>query len=280
MGMSMRITDAQLHVWRPDTSEHPWPAGTHTFSHGPSMSAEDLVTLMDGAGVDRAVLVPPSWAGDSNDDCADAARRYPERFAVAGRVPLHAPLTATQLAELRDRWGLMALRFTFARGAAAGWMTDGTADWLWGAAEEIDIPVFIYAPGLADQVDVVASAHPRLRLTLDHLMLATDWRDHELTEPIAQTIALARHPNVSVKASALHTFVTDGYPFRSLHSRLREVVDAYGPERVFWGSDITRDTARYPEAVRMFTEGIDFLDERSRRLILGEAISTHLGWSG
>ena len=40
---------------------------------------------MDAVGVDRAVIVPPTWAGDSNAWALDVAARYPNRFAVVGR---------------------------------------------------------------------------------------------------------------------------------------------------------------------------------------------------
>jgi hypothetical protein len=45
---------------------------------------EKLVPMMDDAGVDRAVIVPPSWPGDRNDYALEAAKRYPSRFAVMG----------------------------------------------------------------------------------------------------------------------------------------------------------------------------------------------------
>jgi L-fuconolactonase len=34
---------------------------------------------------DRAVIVPPGWPGDRNDYGIEAAKRYPNRFAVMGR---------------------------------------------------------------------------------------------------------------------------------------------------------------------------------------------------
>jgi hypothetical protein len=41
--------------------------------------------------VSRIVLVPPSWEGDRNDLAVDAARSYPDRFAVMGRLALQKP---------------------------------------------------------------------------------------------------------------------------------------------------------------------------------------------
>lgn len=54
--------------------------------------------MMDEAGVDRVVIVPPSWEGDRNDYAIKAVRRYPARFAVMGRISLTDPNLAARLA--------------------------------------------------------------------------------------------------------------------------------------------------------------------------------------
>jgi L-fuconolactonase len=272
------ITDSQVHVWKPDTPDRPWPEGTHSFAHGPSMTPEQMIAKMDEAGVSRAMLVPPSWEGDRNDYAAEAAAKYPDRFAVAGRVSLQTPLEPEQLREVCVRYNLKGLRFTFARGASLNWMTDGTADWLWSAAQQIDMPVFIYAPSLTAQIDRVLTDYPGLRLTLDHLALNTVWRDEELVEPIRQAISLARHPNLSVKASSLPSYVTDPYPFRSLHPHLRAVVDAFGPQRVFWGSDVSRLPGSYRECVTYMSEALEFLEDDEFALVMGGALSAWIDW--
>jgi hypothetical protein len=41
--------------------------------------------MMNEAGVDRVVIVPPSWEGERNDYALEAASKYPDRFAVMGR---------------------------------------------------------------------------------------------------------------------------------------------------------------------------------------------------
>jgi L-fuconolactonase len=62
------ITDAQVHIFEADTPEHPWPREPgRTAPRLPSFSAERMIGAMDAIGVDRAVIVPPVWAGDSND---------------------------------------------------------------------------------------------------------------------------------------------------------------------------------------------------------------------
>ena len=42
---------------------------------------------MDAAGVDRALIHPPSWDPDSNELAVAAVRAHPDRFAILGRFP-------------------------------------------------------------------------------------------------------------------------------------------------------------------------------------------------
>ena len=85
----MIITDSGLHVWQAPTPERPWnPAKAHLKD---PMSYEDLRARMKEAGVDRAILVPPSFAGAYPEYSLEAAAKYPEQFAVMGSVPLNKP---------------------------------------------------------------------------------------------------------------------------------------------------------------------------------------------
>ncbi len=81
------IVDAQVHLWKAKSPDWPWVPGMKPQMPEP-FTIEKLVPLMDEAGVDRAVIVPPSWPGDRNDYGIEAAKRYPNRFAVMGRIPL------------------------------------------------------------------------------------------------------------------------------------------------------------------------------------------------
>jgi predicted TIM-barrel fold metal-dependent hydrolase len=56
------------------------------------------------------------------------------------------------------------------------------------------------------------------------------------------------------------------------------VYDAFGPERIFWATDITRMRQSYQDIAAMFTAGIDWLSESDKRLIMGDAVCNWLGW--
>src|SRR5436189_6147720 len=81
------IADAQAHLWKAESDNWPWVPGRKPQLPEP-FTIEKLLPMMDEAGVDRLVIVPPSWPGDRNDYAIEAAQRYPKRFAVMGRLPV------------------------------------------------------------------------------------------------------------------------------------------------------------------------------------------------
>ena len=58
------------------------------------------------------------------------------------------------------------------------WIVDGTADWFWPVGEEHDMPVMIFAPDSPEAIGTDRAAHPRLRLIIDHMGLATRGPEH------------------------------------------------------------------------------------------------------
>ena len=274
----MDITDSQVHLWMRNTPDRPWLIGSEQFAHGPEMTGEQMIAKMDAAGVDRAIVVPPSWAGDNNDVAAAAVAANPDRFALAGRIAMTKPLSNEEFATWYRAQNMCAIRLTFARLDAVNWLHDGTADWFWGAAEALDVPVFVFAPNQNDAMAKIAEEHPALRLALCHINLETRLRGDQIAGPITDAIALAEYPNISVKASSLPGYVDEAYPFPTLRPYIRDVVDAFGAERVFWGSDATRLSVPYSEIRRQFTDDLDFLDDRQRELILGGAVSKWVAW--
>jgi predicted TIM-barrel fold metal-dependent hydrolase len=237
-----------------------------------------VLAEMDRAGVDRAVIVPPSWEGDRNDLALEAARQHPDRFAVMGRLALERPESRSLLADWRRQPGMLGLRFTFHTDLQRPWLTDGTADWLWPAAERAGLPLMIFVPGSVPVVGAIADRHPGLRLVLDHLAIGTTLRDDAAFAQLPELLGLARYPNVAVKASALPCYSTEPYPFPRLHRHLRQVFDAFGPRRTFWGTDLTRLPCPYRQAVTLFTEELPWLSGEDLAWVMGRAVSEWLGW--
>ena len=264
------LVDAQVHLW-----------STHDPARGPTHLAvpptvADTLAALDSAGVDRAVLVPPSWEGDRNDVVLAAARQHPDRFAVMGRIPLPDPASARLLPSWRES-GMLGVRVTLHREPWLGAFDRGELAWFWAALEAADLPVMVYAPGRS--LVPVAREHPDLRLIVDHLALPVEKSAPEVFDDLPDLLALAAFPNVSVKATALPCHSREPYPFRDLHVALRLVVDAFGPDRVFWGSDRTRLPCSYVDGLTYLAEALPHLDDRDLGRITGGAVLDALGWN-
>jgi L-fuconolactonase len=272
----MVIIDSQVHVWPPDRTDRRLGEGVGDRK---PYGYEQLVADMDRAGVDRAILVPPSFDHDRNDYALEAVRMHPDRFAIMGRVPLHAG-GDDFLERWRDQPRMLGVRLTFHRDADRPWLTDGTADWFWPQAERHDIPVMVHAPERLAEIGKVAARHPGLRIIVDHMGFARATMDDATVPAVARMNALARHPNVFVKVSALPCFSSERYPFKNLREPLRRVIEAFGPRRAFWGSDITRvpATCSYRQVVTHFTEELDFLSPADLEWIMGRGLAECLHW--
>jgi predicted TIM-barrel fold metal-dependent hydrolase len=277
------IVDSQIHLWKAESEDWKWVPGMKPQLPDP-FTVEKLVSLMDQAGVDRVVVVPPSWPGDSNDYALEAAKRYPNRLAVMGRIPLKNPQAAALLPKWKEQPGMLGVRVTFPSDVKNNWLTDGTADWFWPAAEKAEVPVMFLAPGHVSLFARLAERHPHLTLIIDHMGLNSSSRTNRSTEipaAIDQTVALARYPNVSVKLSGALGNSLEPYPFRDMTIYLKRVFDAYGPERCHWATDVTNSLtkASYRQRITHFTEELNFLSESDKDWVMGRAILSRLKWS-
>jgi predicted TIM-barrel fold metal-dependent hydrolase len=266
----MLIVDAQIHIWSRGTTLPPHRAEPY--------SKEQVLGDMDAAGVDRAVVHPPSWDPDSNELAIAAARAHPNRFAILGRLALDRPESHSLIAGWKKQPGMLGLRFTFLQPHQKSWPTDGTMDWLWPAAERAGVPVALLANDFLPLVGQIAERHPGLKLIVDHMGALRGNKGAAAFRTMPDLVALARHPNVAVKATGGPSYATDDYPFRSLHPYYQKLYDAFGPKRMFWGTDITRMPCSWRQCVTAFTEETPWLPAADKELIMGGAICDWLGW--
>jgi predicted TIM-barrel fold metal-dependent hydrolase len=273
------IVDAQAHLWKAESPDWKWVPGRTPQLPEP-FTIEKLVTLMDEGGIDRAVIVPPSWPGDRNDYGLEAAQRYPKRFAVMGRIPMN-PESARLLPKWLEQPGMVGIRLTFMREQAA-LLTSGAADWFWPAAEKAGIPVMFFAPDNIAKFVPIAERHPGLTLIVDHMSLMLETaRERRIGPAIDEVVKLAKYPNVSVKLSAAPNSSREPYPFRDFTPHIHKLFDAYGPQRCYWGTDMTNgfDRATYRQRIAHFTEELPFLGESDKDWVMGRAILQRLNWA-
>ena len=283
------IIDSQVHLWEAHRPDRPWPAeqiGKPSFIAVPGarphraepLGADELIGMMDRAGVDRAVIVPPSPVGDSNDTALEAAARFPDRFAVMGRFDPDAAGARERLQTWLEQPGMLGIRMTFYKPHWARWLAPGAVDWFWSDCERLGIPLMALAPGRLAEIAALAARYPRLTLILDHLARRSDLRDAACFADLDELLALARYPNVALKASALPCYTDEAYPFAGLRPYLERIFGAFGADRIMWGSDLTRLPCSYRECLDHARRELPFLSEAERARFLGGTAAALLRW--
>ncbi len=272
---SMQIVDAQIHLWSSGLPSN--------LSHRQvtSFSSEEAIKMMDESGVDAAVIHLVHWDPNCHQVALDAVKKYPRRFAMLGELPLTDPAAKDLIANLTDQPNMLGLRYVLLNDPERQWMREGKIDWLWPAAEAAGVPVTVLATDSIDLIHVIAERYPGLRLTIDHLGGRgglTTLKDHEAMVHIPDLLALAKYPNIAVKVTGAPGYSSESYPFPIMQTYVHKIYDAFGPERTFWGTDITKMPCSWRDCITMFTEELPWLNEDDKRLIMGDAVCKWWGW--
>jgi L-fuconolactonase len=111
------IDSQEIHIWAAPTTDLPWASERAGLrSRAEPLSAEQALDEMDRAAVDAAVLIPPSWEGNRNDLALAAARKYPYRLGVMGRLPLGELSSIDALRRWQSIPGLLGFSLSFHEG--------------------------------------------------------------------------------------------------------------------------------------------------------------------
>jgi L-fuconolactonase len=223
---------------------------------------DEFVDLMAANGVERAVLVQALGAySDDNRYCVDSANADPHRF------------TAVVYADSSD-----ALARWAAEGATGVRVVAGTGDGMPGldtpavsdliaAAVELDVRVLLTTfSGSLAQLPALLGRFGDLRIAIDHCAFP----DLAGGPPYPKARALfemAAVPNVNIKVStnALDQATKAGGDPRDFVGALAE---AYGPERLQWGSDWSQTHDRpYAELVAYAKRAFSVIPEDARQWV-------------
>jgi predicted TIM-barrel fold metal-dependent hydrolase len=272
------IVDAQVHLWLANTPDRPWANGATRAQLPEPFTIERLVPLMTDAGVDRAILVPPTLEGERIDYVQEAVKRYPDRFRVMGRIAIDKPERAQTVATWRNQPGILGVRVNY----GFEWLANGMANWFWDAAERANVPVMFLTNGQNALMGKVAERHPGLTLICDHMGISTAFmRDGTIANEVGIVASLAKYPNVSVKLSSIPLFSNQPYPWRDVIPHMHRLFDAYGPQRCHWGTDMTNSfgKATLRQRITQFTEELPFLTESDKDWIMGRSLLARLRWT-
>jgi predicted TIM-barrel fold metal-dependent hydrolase len=291
----VRIIDAQIHDVGPFWD---WSGERPELQH--RIIGEATIGYLDAIGVDAVVLFP----GGHDEHAAWLAEQLPDRFRYVPHIsPDDADVDAAVETAKQDQ-GVVGLR------ALIGWPMDGAEvkrleagawDPVFAACERHRVPLFLFITGWLPHAADIAARYPNLTLIIDHLGLRQPPLDTPDDPPfvhLPQLLDLARLPNIHVKLCGLPSMAKQRFPFSDANPALRAIVDAFGADRLMWGSDATRFVGRigigryenprtlenYPGKHRyaeslLFIRENEVLTSAEKEAILGATAQRVLNWS-
>ena len=265
------IVDTHVHVISDDLETYPLVPGRRRLGwvDEARFTVEQVLALMDEAGVDRSLLVQPLTAyGYDNRYTALSARRYPDRFVSVPIVDMEADGVAETLRSLNENEGMTGVRL-FGRAGGGEWLDNPKTFPVWELAEELDCPIAVLlgierAPKLAAMLE----RFPGVTVALDHLG-SVPFDDGPPYETAAPIFDLARFPNLRLKFSPTNEQSAERGP-GDIKDVLQRIVDRFGVDRLMWGSNFSATyEPPYAELVEMGRESLSFLTPEERAKIMG-----------
>ncbi|MCO6007979.1 amidohydrolase family protein [Actinoallomurus purpureus] len=235
------IVDAHHHVWQLAVRDQDWIKGDALAPLRRDFTLADLRAEAEPAGVSATVVVQTVTVADETPELLAMAAGDDLVAGVVGWVDLTAPEVADTLAALREGAGgefLVGIRHSVQSEADPDWLC--RPDVRRGLSALADAGLTYDLLVLPHQLPAairVAEALPELTLVLDHLGKPPIAGGRP--EPWATSIrTLATHPNVTCKLSGMVTeadwaswTIADLRPYADI------VLDAFGPDRLMFGSD-------------------------------------------
>lgn len=277
------VIDTHMHVWSADRERfpfvHPWERNLKPPKT--AATVELLLKEMDEFGITHCVLVQTIYHGWDNRYLAECVKTNPRRFRGHGLIDPKDPKVAEKLDYWVREQGLAGVRFSPIYYAGKyekndDWLNAKTSYPLWEKAGELGavFNFFIETAQLPKLEDMVRR-FPRVPVVVDHLA-RVDLKAGDPLPEFKKLLALARYSNVWVKVSELGVLSPSGkYPYRDTYAWVRRMYDAFGPDRLLWGTGfpgVTRAEAGRPslaEELDLIRKEIDFLTEADREKILG-----------
>ena len=232
---ALPIIDAHHHLWRYDAREYGWIDGPLAALRRDFLLPE-LARARTEGGVSATIAVQARQSVTETRWLLGLAAQEPAIVGVVGWLPIASPRLEAELDGIRGP--LVDLRHVV-QGEAAGFLDDPAFDRGLEALARRDLAydLLIRDWQLPEAVRCVAR-HPRLRFILDHGAKPDLRPGGDLTAWEAGIRDLARHPQVWCKLSGLVTEADWAtWDLATIRRAFDVLLDAFGPQRLLFGSD-------------------------------------------
>jgi len=124
--------------------------------------------------------------------------------------------------------------------------------------------------GRMPDIAALVERFPDLTVVIDHMADCPADQPEELKK----LLALARFPKVFVKVSHTWSVSKEPYPYRDAQAQVKRLYDAFGPQRLMWGTDWPMVEAHcgYAKALAMVRDEMKFLNDEDKSWMLGRTV--------
>ena len=261
--MLQRILDSHHHLWDYDPKQYPWiPAGSPLER---TYGLNDLTEHSRGTGVAGSIAVQARQTLEETQWLLGLAERDPLCKGVVGWVPLQDPQVGEIMGRFYDQPLLKGVRHVIQDEEDPEFMLrpallDGIRT-VTQAGLRYDILIFAHQlPNTIKMVDQLPDDTP---LVLDHIAKPVIDPGNPDEQWARDIVELAKRPNVMCKLSGMATEVrSDDWDVEVLRPYVDIVLQAFGPERLMFGSDwpvclLMTEYARWVDAVRELLSPLD-----------------------
>jgi predicted TIM-barrel fold metal-dependent hydrolase len=217
--------------------------------------------------------VQTSWSTWDNGYIADSVARFPNRFVGHGLINPQDANNAERVRYWVNERGLAGFRFHPLYYPNEAILIAPPNNPMWEEVAALGVVIqFHLNTTFANQIAIVAQRYPNLTLILDHMGYPKVEDSLSVFQPIPD---LAQYDNVFLKLSDVAGRSSEGFPFLDVHPFIKTLVNAFGAERIVWGTGYPghhRTKHNWPslsEELRLIREGLPFLTNAERDRILG-----------
>jgi predicted TIM-barrel fold metal-dependent hydrolase len=198
-------------------------------------------------------------------------KQYPQHFQGVARVNPENPGAPDDLSRLVEQQGFRGVRLSPGAGAAGDWITGALMPPLWKRCHDLKVPMTILAPVTRmPDVQPLIDRFPDLTVVIDHMA------DSPLDQPeqLNKLIALKRYPKVFVKVSHTWSLSKQPYPYPDSQAQVRRLYDAFGPQRLMWGTDwpLVENHCGYGKALALVRDEMKFLNAEDKSWMLSRTV--------
>jgi predicted TIM-barrel fold metal-dependent hydrolase len=262
------IIDPHVHVWKHDP-RYPWAKET---THPPQRDAtpEMLLELMKANGVAKTVIIQVIHYRWDNSYLAAVLKLYPQYFRGVARVNPEDPASPDRLSELIQQ-GFAGVRISPAGDERGDWIRGPLMEPLWRRCRDEKASMSVLAPiGRIPDVAPLIEKFPDLDVVIDHMADCPPDRP----DMLRHLLALKRCPHVFVKVSHTWSLSRQPYPYPDCQAQVKKLYDAFGPQRLMWGTDwpLVEDYCGYAKAISIIRDEMPFLNAEDKKWMLSKTV--------